>query len=90
MKLLNYILRKYIEGFKFTKSQKKINLLIYLDDIKMIINEVLQPNDDINSMNQEKDEDNSPILRIAKMQQFRDPRNMQNKKKDERKTNFSC
>ena len=31
---LNYILKKFKEGYKFTKSQEKINPLIYMDDSK--------------------------------------------------------
>ena len=32
---LNYILRKCTGGFKHTKSQGKINHLMYIDDIKL-------------------------------------------------------
>ena len=35
MKPLNHILRKYTGRYKFTKSQEKINQLIYTDDIKL-------------------------------------------------------
>ena len=31
----NYILRKCTEGDKFTKSSKRINYLMYMDDIKL-------------------------------------------------------
>ena len=31
---LNYILRKCTGAYKFTKSQEKINHLMYMDDIK--------------------------------------------------------
>ena len=32
---LNHILRKCTAGYKLTKSQEKINHLIYMDDIKL-------------------------------------------------------
>ena len=32
---LNYICRKYTEGYKFDKLQEKINLFMYMDDIKL-------------------------------------------------------
>ena len=32
---LNHILRKYTAGYKRSKSQEKINHLMYLDDIKL-------------------------------------------------------
>ena len=32
---LNHILRKFIVGYKLTKSQEKINHLMYMDDIKL-------------------------------------------------------
>ena len=32
---LNYILKKYTGGYKFTKSKEKINHLMYMDDIKV-------------------------------------------------------
>ena len=31
---LDYMLIKCMEGYKFTKSQEKINHLMYIDDIK--------------------------------------------------------
>ena len=33
--LINYLLRKYKGGYKFTKSLQKINRLVYTDDIKI-------------------------------------------------------
>ena len=33
---LNHILRKYAGDFKLTKSQEKINHLMYIDDIKLL------------------------------------------------------
>ena len=33
---LNHILRKCIAGYKLSKSQEKINHLMYIDDIKLI------------------------------------------------------
>ena len=35
MNPLNHILTKYTAGYKFSKSQKKTNHLIYMDDIKL-------------------------------------------------------
>ena len=35
MMSLNYILKKSTEGYKFTKSQNKINHLMYMDDMKL-------------------------------------------------------
>ena len=35
MMLLNYILRKYAAGYKLSKSQEKINHLMYMDGIKL-------------------------------------------------------
>ena len=35
--LLNYILRKYTESCKFTKSQRKINHLVYMDESKLFV-----------------------------------------------------
>ena len=32
---LNYILKKCTAGYKLSKSQEKINLLMYIDDIKL-------------------------------------------------------
>ena len=32
---LNHILRKSTAGYKLSKSQKKINLLMYMDEIKL-------------------------------------------------------
>ena len=32
---LNYILRKRIAGYKLSRSQEKINHLMYMDDIKL-------------------------------------------------------
>ena len=32
---LNYIIRKCSEGYKFIKSQEKINNLMYMNDIKI-------------------------------------------------------
>ena len=32
---LNLILRKYTAGYKLSKSQEKINHLMYMDDIKL-------------------------------------------------------
>ena len=34
MMLLNFILRKYIGWYKFTKIQEKVNHLMYMDDVK--------------------------------------------------------
>ena len=34
---LNYILRKFTAGYKLSKSQEKINHLMYMDDIKLFI-----------------------------------------------------
>ena len=34
---LNYILRKCTVGYKLSKSQEKINLLMYMDDIKLFV-----------------------------------------------------
>ena len=34
---LNHTLRKYIAGYKLSKSQEKINLLMYMDDIKLFV-----------------------------------------------------
>ena len=34
MMLLNHILRKCTTGYEFSKSQEKINHLMYMDDIK--------------------------------------------------------
>ena len=36
IKSLNYILKKCAVSYKFTKSQEKINYLMYMDDIKVI------------------------------------------------------
>ena len=33
--LLSYVLRKSTGGYKLTKSQEKINHLMYMDDIKL-------------------------------------------------------
>ena len=35
MMLLNHILRKYTAGYKFSRSQEKVNNLMYIDDIKL-------------------------------------------------------
>ena len=35
--LLNHSLRKYTAGYKFCKSQEKIDYLMYMDDIKLSI-----------------------------------------------------
>ena len=35
MKLLNHITRKFIAGYKLSKSQEKIKHLMYMDDIKL-------------------------------------------------------
>ena len=35
MMSLNYILRKYSRGYKFTKLQEKINHHMYIDDIEL-------------------------------------------------------
>ena len=32
---LNHILRKYTSGYKLSRSQEKINHLMYMDDIKL-------------------------------------------------------
>ena len=32
---LNHILKKYTAGYKLSKSQEKINHLMYMDDIKL-------------------------------------------------------
>ena len=32
---LNHILRKYVGGYKITKSQENINHLMYLEDVKL-------------------------------------------------------
>ena len=32
---LNHILRKFTAGYKLTKSKKKMNHLMYMDDIKL-------------------------------------------------------
>ena len=32
---LNHILRKYADGYKLSRSQEKINHLMYMDDIKL-------------------------------------------------------
>ena len=32
---LNYILRKCTAGYKLSKSQEKVNYLMYMDDIKL-------------------------------------------------------
>ena len=37
MTSLNHILRKCVGGYKFTKSQEKINPLMYIDDIKLFV-----------------------------------------------------
>ena len=34
---LNHILWKYTAGYKLSKSQEKINHLIYMDDIKLFV-----------------------------------------------------
>ena len=36
MMSLNHILRKCTAGYKLSKSQKKINHLMYMDDIKLL------------------------------------------------------
>ena len=33
--LLNHILRKYAAGYKLSRSQEKINYLMYMDNIKL-------------------------------------------------------
>ena len=33
---LNYILRKFTEGYKFAQSQEKINHYMHMDDIKLL------------------------------------------------------
>ena len=37
---LNYIIRKRDKGYKFTKSQEKINQRMYMDDIKLFTKNV--------------------------------------------------
>ena len=37
MMSLTYILRKCTRGYKFTKSQEKINRLMYIDDFKIFV-----------------------------------------------------
>ena len=37
MRPLSQILGKYTAGYKLTKSQEKINHLIYMDDIKLFV-----------------------------------------------------
>ena len=34
--ILNHVLRKYTAGYKLSKSQEKINHLMYFDDIKLL------------------------------------------------------
>ena len=51
--LLNHILRKCTAGYKLSRSQEKINHLIYIDDIKLLTkNEKKKPgNPNIRSKN---------------------------------------
>ena len=45
MMRLNHILRKYTAGYKLSRSQEKVNHLIYMDDIKPLVkNEKEQEN----------------------------------------------
>ena len=37
MKPLNHILKKRISGYKLSKSQEKINHLMYMDDLKLLV-----------------------------------------------------
>ena len=39
MMLLNHVIRKCTAGYKLTKSLEKINLLVYVDDIKLFAKE---------------------------------------------------
>ena len=48
---LNYILRKFKGGCKFTKSQEKMNNLMYIDDIKIFTKNSIELETDTNNKN---------------------------------------
>ena len=69
---LNYILRKYNGGYRFSKSQEKINHLMYMDDIKLFAKNgeknwrLIQT---IRISCQDLEED-LPVMKIARMHQY--------------------